>query len=232
MDIDAIFNTKYQYIQDKIDSLGSYDALSTKFDQKFQDILDKVSGSAQTEDSTAAQTDTSQSSSTQSTGSQSTDTQATASGSNSTQSTANSSGLTFSVNNTNSSTTTKYENLIDSSAKKYNVDPDLIKAVIEQESNFNSSVTSSAGAEGLMQLMPQTASTLGVTNAYDPSQNIDGGTKYLKQLLNEFKDVKLAIAAYNAGPNNVKKYNGVPPYGETVNYVSKVVSNYNEYKQK
>lgn len=125
---------------------------------------------------------------------------------------------------------TQYDNLINSAAAKYNVDPNLVKAVMKQESTFNPNATSSAGAQGLMQLMPGTASDMGVTNAYDPAQNIDGGTKYLSQLSTQFNgDTSKTIAAYNAGPGAVEKYGGVPPYEETMNYVNIVTKNYQEY---
>jgi len=122
-------------------------------------------------------------------------------------------------------------NAIDVSSQKYGVDADLIRAVIKQESGFNPYSLSSAGAQGLMQLMPGTADGLGVTNPWDIEQNIDGGTKYLKYQLASFNgDIKLALAAYNAGPYAVKKYNGIPPYAETQNYVQIVLNNYENYK--
>lgn len=117
---------------------------------------------------------------------------------------------------------------VDNASKKYGVDKNLILAVIKQESSFNPNATSSCGAEGLMQLMPSTASELGVKNAYDINQNVDGGTKYLKSLLNTFGNSKMAIAAYNAGPGAVEKsgenINRLP--SETINYVSKVSAYY------
>ena len=106
--------------------------------------------------------------------------------------------------------------LITKYADKNGLDEDFVKAVINQESGFNPNATSHCGAMGLMQLMPSTAQGLGVTDAYDAEQNIEGGTKYLKGLMNRFgNDKSLALAAYNAGPNAVKKYGGIPPYAET-----------------
>lgn len=123
------------------------------------------------------------------------------------------------------------ENLIDKYADKNGLDSNFVKAVIKQESGFNPNATSHCGAMGLMQLMPATAEGLGVTNAYDVEQNIQGGTKYLKGLMDRFDNNKsLALAAYNAGPNAVKKYGGIPPYAETQNYVKKVLSNYDNLK--
>lgn len=138
------------------------------------------------------------------------------------------------VENTKNPTKTsraEIDNLITKYADKNGLDEDFVKAVINQESGFNPNATSHCGAMGLMQLMPATAQGLGVTNAYDAEQNIEGGTKYLKGLMDRFgNDKQLALAAYNAGPNAVKKYGGIPPYAETQNYVKKVLSKYDTYK--
>ena len=123
---------------------------------------------------------------------------------------------------------TKYDNEIAQAAATYNLPEKLIASVMKQESNFNPNATSSAGAKGLMQLMPQTARFLGVTNPEDPEQNIMGGAKYLRQMLDKFdNNLSLALAAYNAGPGNVTKYNGIPPFKETQNYVKNITNYYN-----
>ncbi len=120
--------------------------------------------------------------------------------------------------------------LIEQYSAKNGLDSAFVKAVIKQESGFQPNVTSHCGAMGLMQLMPATANSLGVKDAYDPEQNIAGGTKYLKGLLDRFGgDKSLALAAYNAGPNAVAKYNGIPPYKETQNYVKNIMSMYQKY---
>lgn len=117
------------------------------------------------------------------------------------------------------------EGLVKTAAQKYGVDSKLAIAVAVAESGLQPQAVSSAGAVGVMQLMPETAQGLGVSNIYDPRENIDGGVRYLKELLNTFNgDVSKAVAAYNAGPAAVKRYGGVPPYAETREYVSKVLS--------
>ncbi|MCK2000651.1 lytic transglycosylase domain-containing protein [[Brevibacterium] frigoritolerans] len=118
----------------------------------------------------------------------------------------------------------KYDSIISEMSDKYNVPFDLIKRVINTESNFNPSAVSGSGATGLMQLMPATAKWLGVKNSYDPTQNIEGGVKYLSNLMKRYDGkLELVLAGYNAGPGNVDKYKGIPPFKETQNYVRKIL---------
>ena len=121
--------------------------------------------------------------------------------------------------------------VVSSASAAYRLDPDLINSVILAESGFNSRAVSRKGAQGLMQLMPATAGTLGVTNPLDPEANVDGGTRYLRQLLERYNfDLIKALAAYNAGPLRVEQYRGVPPYRETRAYVARIVHDYNRKK--
>lgn len=122
------------------------------------------------------------------------------------------------------------QSLIQEQAQAQGVDADLLKAVMKNESNFNPKAVSAVGARGLMQLMPGTAAGLGVTDSFDPAQNIQGGAKYLKGLLHKYQDVPKALAAYNAGPGAVDKYQGIPPYKETTQYVKKVMQSYQAYQ--
>lgn len=118
--------------------------------------------------------------------------------------------------------------MINRIAGEEGVDPALVRAIVSAESNYNPDAVSPVGAQGLMQLMPDTSRMLGVTNPFDPEQNIRGGTKYIRQLLSQFGgNVEKAVAAYNAGPGNVTRYNGIPPFGETQNYVRRVLGNMN-----
>jgi|WetSurMetagenome_2_1015567.scaffolds.fasta_scaffold00020_36 soluble lytic murein transglycosylase-like protein len=120
-----------------------------------------------------------------------------------------------------------YSNIVEEKSKKHNVDPKLVKAVIAAESGWNPSAVSPKGAVGIMQLMPRTASDMGVDNRYNPEQNIEGGVKYLRFLLNKFNgNMTLALAAYNAGPTRVERAMGVPAIPETVNYVKRVMNTY------
>ena len=126
-----------------------------------------------------------------------------------------------------------YEDIIYVSSLKYGVDPRLVKAIVKAESDFNAAAVSPKGARGLMQLMPETASIVGVIDIHDPQDNIEGGIRHLAKLLKMFgAKVHLAVAAYNAGENAVLKYGAVPPYSETRAYVKRVLYYYNQYKSR
>lgn len=141
-------------------------------------------------------------------------------------------GITNNIRSNNITSKTQINELIEEYSQKYGLDSDFVKAVIKQESGFNEKATSKCGAMGLMQLMPGTAKALNVNDPYNARDNIEGGVKYLKGLMDRFDgDMKLALAAYNAGPNAVKKYNGIPPYNETQNYVKNIMSMYQRIQQ-
>lgn len=120
-------------------------------------------------------------------------------------------------------TSVPFEALITAAARRHGLPVQLVKAVIWAESNFDPNAVSAAGAKGLMQLMDATAEALGVEDSFDPAQNIEGGTAYLRQLLDRYGSVALALAAYNAGPGTVDRYGGIPPYTETQTYVRRVL---------
>ena len=120
---------------------------------------------------------------------------------------------------------------ISQAGEKHHIDPDFITSVVRAESGFHPRAVSPKGARGLMQLMPKTAADLGVKDSFDSTENVEAGTRYLRQLLEQFNyDAVKALAAYNAGPNRVTHYRGVPPYDETRNYVSRIVRDYNRKK--
>lgn len=126
----------------------------------------------------------------------------------------------------------EYESLIDQAASRNGLDPAVLHGLIQQESGFDPSATSSAGASGLTQLMPGTASSLGVADPLNPAESIEGGARYLGQLMTQFGgNTEDALAAYNAGPGAVQQYGGIPPYAETQSYVSKVLGNAETYRQ-
>lgn len=121
--------------------------------------------------------------------------------------------------------------VVNGAGERHQIDPDFINSVIRAESGFHQNAVSKKGAQGLMQLMPGTASQLGVSNAFDPHANVDGGTKYLRELLEKYNyDVPKALAAYNAGPQRVDRYHGVPPYYETQSYIARIIRDYNRKK--
>ncbi len=123
----------------------------------------------------------------------------------------------------------KYGNIIEQASSMFRVERSLIKAVIKAESGFNHKAVSHKGAQGLMQLMPDTADLMRVNDPFDPTENIFGGTRYLRKLLDRFSDMELAVAAYNAGPEAVAAHNGIPPYQETRTFVRRVIRYYNGY---
>ena len=123
------------------------------------------------------------------------------------------------------------DDVVANASSRHQIDPDFINSVIHAESGFNPRAVSPKGAQGLMQLMPQTASKLGVVNAFDPAANVEGGTAYLRELLEKYNyDMIKALAAYNAGPQRVAQYHGVPPYRETQAYVARIVREFNRKK--
>lgn len=123
------------------------------------------------------------------------------------------------------------DELVEEIADKFKINASLVKAIIVAESNCNPSAVSKKGAQGLMQLMPSTAKKLKVSQPFDPRDNVVGGVKYIKGLLASYGDLRLALAAYNAGPGAVSKYAGIPPYRETINYVKKVIRYYKKFKE-
>jgi len=126
---------------------------------------------------------------------------------------------------------TSYDEVIRSASDRHNIDPDLIRAVIKVESDFNSVARSNKGAMGLMQLMPDTARLHNVADVFDPIANIEGGVRHLRLLLNRFQgDLELSLAAYNAGMKAVEKHGGIPPFSETKEYVRRVLSYYRAYR--
>ena len=125
----------------------------------------------------------------------------------------------------------RFDEIIYGASEHYSVDPDLVRAVIKAESDFNETARSHKGAQGLMQLMPETARLHNVSNVYDPEENIDGGVRHLRLLLNRYQgDLQLTLAAYNAGINAVEKYGGIPPYSETREYIRRVLDYHQRYR--
>ncbi len=127
-------------------------------------------------------------------------------------------------------TSRELDSIVEEAARRHDVDPNLVRSLIKVESNFNAHAVSPKGAMGLMQLMPATARTLNVSNPFDPQQNVDAGVRHLKHLLQDFNgDVKLSLAAYNAGAGAVARSKGVPPYAETRNYVKRITALYGDH---
>lgn len=125
----------------------------------------------------------------------------------------------------------QFDRLIDTASTRYGVDPELVRAIVKAESDFDTNAVSVKGARGLMQLMPETSRAMGVRDAHDPKDNVEGGIRYLSRLLKMFDwQVPLAVAAYNAGENAVLKYGSIPPYSETQTYVKRVLHYYDLYK--
>lgn len=131
----------------------------------------------------------------------------------------------------NSTVNYEYDAFVRNAARRYEVDPLLVKSIIKAESAFNPVAVSSVGAQGLMQIMPETAKDMRLANPFDPEQNINAGTKYFRKLLGMFEgNIQLALAAYNAGPTRVMQQKRIPPFAETTRYVKKVLFNYDQYK--
>lgn len=126
----------------------------------------------------------------------------------------------------------KFDEIFEEVSRKFNLDPHLLRAMAKVESNFNPRAVSPKGAMGVMQLIPSTARLVGVSDPFDPVENIYGGAKYLRMLLDQFGDLRLSLAAYNAGPEAVRAYGGIPPYPETQNYVKNVLLYYDLYRRK
>ena len=130
-----------------------------------------------------------------------------------------------------SATSAPLSQVVNDASGRYHLDPDLVNSVIKAESGFNVRAVSPKGAQGLMQLMPGTATQLGIPNSFDPQANVEGGTRYLRELLERYNfDLVKALAAYNAGPQRVERYKGVPPYYETRAYVARIVRDFNKKK--
>ena len=127
----------------------------------------------------------------------------------------------------------RYDKIILKTSERHNIDPALVKAIILTESSANTNAVSRKGAQGLMQIMPKTARSVGVKNSAHPEQNIEAGTKYLRYLMDAYDgNIRIALAAYNAGPGTVRRYKGIPPYKETRSYIKKVLAYYDECKLK